>query len=364
MRAAVKVRPLLRRAFYEAGLYGAWLRTVGADTLTVALFHRVLPDGHPGWRDAHPDFTIADSLLQQCLAFFATHYNLVGLAEVIENRDDGRPLPPRALLVTFDDGWADTVEFALPVIRRFDVRPVVFVVADAIVGGEDTWWQHVVDLGLRTGQADRLRRCLDAQVGDAACAADGDDAAWDLILRLGSLAPAARSSVLAAFAGSHEVQEAPRQMMTADQVRALCRADCAVASHGFSHMPLTMLSDVSLARELAMSRAVLDDLVGSDDPASRTSMSVPHGRCDDRVIAAAGRAGYTTVFTSHAVVNRMNHGRIPDLLGRININGRAITDANGQLVPDKLARLLFARVLNWPVPGRHVRRQPATHRLA
>ena len=128
-------RPLLRRAFYQAGLYRTWLRTVGADTLTVALFHRVLPDGHPGWREAHPEFTISDSLLQQCFAFFAAHYNLVSLAEVVENRDEGRPLPRRALLITFDDGWADTVEFALPVIRRFDVRPAVFITPDAMRSG-------------------------------------------------------------------------------------------------------------------------------------------------------------------------------------------------------------------------------------
>lgn len=72
--------------------------------------------------------------------------------------------------------------------------------------------------------------------------------------------------------------------MTSDQLGALRDAGWEVGSHTCSHPRLTTLDDTALARELSESRAALG-------PACDT-IAYPYGDVDDRVAAAARRAGY------------------------------------------------------------------------
>src|SRR5207247_5440377 len=51
---------------------------------------------------------------------------------------EGRPLPRRPLLLTFDDGYADLAKHALPVLERRRLPPVVFLVT-AHLGGTSEW---------------------------------------------------------------------------------------------------------------------------------------------------------------------------------------------------------------------------------
>jgi len=62
-------------------------------TLTVVLFHRVLPPG-PGARL----FTVTPEFFDECLAFFEAHYQVVGWPHVAAALAGGAPLPERALL--------------------------------------------------------------------------------------------------------------------------------------------------------------------------------------------------------------------------------------------------------------------------
>jgi peptidoglycan/xylan/chitin deacetylase (PgdA/CDA1 family) len=54
---------------------------------------------------------------------------------------EGRPLPSRAVLLTFDDGYADLADFALPVLQRWHFPAIVFLVSARI--GEMNSWDNV-----------------------------------------------------------------------------------------------------------------------------------------------------------------------------------------------------------------------------
>jgi hypothetical protein len=112
------LKTAIKTLIYRSGLLPAWHHWRARSTLTVAMFHRVLARGGPRWEQAEPAYTVSDRLFVECLEFFRRHYSVVSLDDVLAARRGLRPLPPRALLITFDDGWLDNLEVALPPLQR------------------------------------------------------------------------------------------------------------------------------------------------------------------------------------------------------------------------------------------------------
>jgi peptidoglycan/xylan/chitin deacetylase (PgdA/CDA1 family) len=95
------------------------------------------------------------------------------------------------------------------------------------------------------------------------------------------------------------------------QVRALYAAGQRVGAHGWTHTLLTHCSAAQLERELLDARKALEDRLGS----AVTSVSLPGGRYNRRVLAACRAAGYGEIFTSipRAEVSGA------ELIGRVNV---------------------------------------------
>jgi peptidoglycan/xylan/chitin deacetylase (PgdA/CDA1 family) len=98
------------------------------------------------------------------------------------------------------------------------------------------------------------------------------------------------------------------------ELRALHQAGQMVGAHGWTHTLLTQCNEKDLLAELSSARLRLEDKLG----ASITTMSLPGGRYNRRVLAACQEAGYTQVFSSIPRVEPMPLGT---LVGRLNIRG-------------------------------------------
>ncbi len=327
------MRGAARALAYRSGALGLRHRLRNRQTLTVAMFHRVVAPGSPAAAHADPIYTLSDSLFAACLRFFGSHYAVVSLPQVLASRAGGAKLPPRALLLTFDDGWRDNADVALPLLRRAGWPAVLFAATDAITGGADAWWQEVLLRALREGTAS-------AEALWSAAGPDGrippETPALALLLRYAALDPAARQRVLAPLHDAALAAEG-RQMLRADQLAGLAQSGMAIGGHGAAHLPLAMLADP--AADLARCRAALDTML--DGPAA--TLSFPHGRYDARTAAAARQQRFTTLFTSDACLNAAPDGRPADLLGRISVQAGAIAADDGTLDPARLATWLMHR---------------------
>ncbi|MFD0350813.1 polysaccharide deacetylase family protein [Kitasatospora aburaviensis] len=87
----------------------------------------------------------------------------VSLARVEQAVHDGRPLPARSVLVTFDDGDRTVLTEALPVLTRLRVPAAAFVVTDHIDGDRPFWWSEAAFLAARGGTARSLAGCAPAR---------------------------------------------------------------------------------------------------------------------------------------------------------------------------------------------------------
>jgi len=333
-----RIRPVLRQVAYRSGLLSV-LRTRVRQALTVVMFHCVMDPADPDYRFADPVYTVSAPLFETLLGFFRDHYTVVDIQRVIAAHDGIRALPDHALLITFDDGWADNLRCAAPLLRAYDMPAVILAAAEAVNSGAQAWWQEEIYAAGRSGRLGTWLaqiRNREAVTG-APSAGIGDDTVA-MVTRLAMLANEVRASLMA------DLPRQPchaRMMLTADELRLLGEFGIAVGLHGHRHVPLTSLTDV--VGELANARETLGALMG--EAAVTTALGCPHGRYDDRVIAAARAAGISLVFTSDKVLNTTDHGMLTHArpLGRISFAAAYIEAAPHRLDPAAVARWLWSR---------------------
>jgi peptidoglycan/xylan/chitin deacetylase (PgdA/CDA1 family) len=98
------------------------------------------------------------------------------------------------------------------------------------------------------------------------------------------------------------------------ELRALHHAGQLIGAHGWTHTLLTHCNAKELHHELADARLMLEDKLGT----SITTMSLPGGRFNRRVLTACMEAGYTQVFTS---IPRAEPDPTAQTIGRLNVRG-------------------------------------------
>ena len=326
-----RLRPLLRRTAYRTGALSLARRRV-RDALTVVMFHRVMDPADPDFALADPVYTVSTPLFAQLLHFFRDHYAVVDLRHVLDSIEGKRALPRHALLITFDDGWADNLRHAAPLLKQQGLPAVIFVAAEAVQDEGLTWWQEEVFAVSRTG---RLAAWL-SEISERA-QFDGADAVG-VVTRLAVMDEAARGRLLAKLPRERYQS---RMMMNGEELRELARFGVDVGLHGYLHVPLTDVADVG--DELERTRAALAMM--TDGKAVPSALGCPHGRYDERVLSAAREVGVKAVFTSDKLLNATDGGMLTRArpLGRLGMNERNLTASPYRLDKSATARWLWAR---------------------
>ena len=85
------------------------------------------------------------------LKFFLARFNVVTGAGVLAAQESGKPLPERALWLTFDDGRQSVVETGLPELERVGLPATMFV-CPGLIPDEAPYWWSVVESALLDGR--------------------------------------------------------------------------------------------------------------------------------------------------------------------------------------------------------------------
>jgi peptidoglycan/xylan/chitin deacetylase (PgdA/CDA1 family) len=85
---------------------------------------------------------------QQMRFLFQKGFRCLSLSEVITNWQQGKTQPKRSFVLTFDDGYFDFYENALPILKDFGFTATIFVVVDRIENGNKEYlsWQNIKEL--------------------------------------------------------------------------------------------------------------------------------------------------------------------------------------------------------------------------
>lgn len=321
-----RIRQAVKSLAVKGGGLSLFHRVKHRETLTVLMFHRVLPPYLMTGPAMDEEYTISADLLQNILAFAALHYNIVSLDEVLKSRQRLAPLPAYPLLITFDDGWSDNAIYAAPIFAERGTPWTLFAATDAISSGP-RWWQETLLKALRS------KHVTYQDVWAAGLAAAGHpEVAFSrdpilAVLQLYGLLPGEqRETVIADFCGMEIASPTARDMVDWEGLRALKNAGVSIGGHGASHLPLTLIKDPRA--DLREAQTMMNRQLG----APCRTMSFPHGLYNPVVMAEARQTGMELLFTSDPVLNKCPAGWLQsDIIGRISISSDAVADARGVL---------------------------------
>jgi peptidoglycan/xylan/chitin deacetylase (PgdA/CDA1 family) len=281
-RAACAILGLASRLYLPACARGR---------LAILIYHRVLPGIDP-MRTFEVDAATFDWHMQ----LVARYFTPLPLSEAIE-RLDTDSLPRRALCVTFDDGYADNHDVALPLLRRWNV-PATFFVTTAHLNGGMMWSDGVIE-ALRFIPGDHVN-LDDIGLGNHSLTDTKDRAAAALaiLLKARYLHPRERLTLVERLTDSIGTLPVSRLMMTAEQIVALRAAGMEIGGHTVSHPILTQVADTEGWDEIVHNKEELESVLGEKLCLFAYPNGSPGKDYAARHIDMVKRAGYTAAVST------------------------------------------------------------------
>jgi peptidoglycan/xylan/chitin deacetylase (PgdA/CDA1 family) len=235
--------------------------------LTIINYHRVNePAAVAGLDEGVLDAT--PEAFDRQMAMVRARFSPVSLEELLAHLD-GRPLPRSPLLVTFDDGYLDNLEIAVPILQRHGIRAAFFIATDYVHCRKLFWWDR---LSWTVKHAARRRFTLRPAQAPVEIDLDAGVAAAERKLQTvvkrtpgldlaGFLSRLSEASE-APWSDAVEAALAARHVMTWDHVRALRAAGMQVGAHTRTHRALETVPVHELPSELRGAREDLESQIG------------------------------------------------------------------------------------------------------
>ena len=281
------------RAWLEDRLVAGLDRWWGDERLTVLAYHRIV-DPH-GFRFFEPLISATPDTFARQMNIIAEECNVIDLAELLGWLDGSGTLPERAALITFDDGYRDNLEFALPVLRERGLPAVLFVTTDQIGTDHPFFWDAAAYYFDET-----TRRHADLPILGPRSWSSPSEMCAEWIEAAKRVPQNRRNEATEQLAEALDT-EMPKdaysgQLLTWDEIREMSEHGFSFGSHTCTHPILTGIPAPQVAEELERSRVRLEEELRTPI----RSFAYPNGSPSDfnpDIEEIALRAGYSASFT-------------------------------------------------------------------
>ncbi len=103
------------------------------------LFYHKIHEPRPGARSINL-YVPPASFEQQLRYLHKRGYKSISLKQAIEKIRQSKPIAPKSVAITFDDGYLDNYEYAYPILKKYNFTATIFMVTD--FAGRDNSWPH------------------------------------------------------------------------------------------------------------------------------------------------------------------------------------------------------------------------------
>jgi peptidoglycan/xylan/chitin deacetylase (PgdA/CDA1 family) len=299
-----RVKETAASAISRFGIPALRPRTAGVYRPLVLGYHRVVEDFAAASRTDMRSMLISAAMFERHLDLIGRHFRFVGLDEIGEAARAGLPFEEPVAAVTFDDGYQDVFDHALPILKRKGIPAAAFVVTDLV--GRTAWQTH-----------DKLYHLVDKAFS---CWIDPRTRLEGVLKDLDLPASTILQDVNATRTPMQAVSALLPNLSRINALRVMNRLECIVGngfvgiphtmswpelsrmhsdgfivgSHTRTHVSLPMESSGSMVDELAGSKRILEEHLGT----TIEHFAYPGGQFTPDVVDAIERTGYRCAYTA------------------------------------------------------------------
>jgi peptidoglycan/xylan/chitin deacetylase (PgdA/CDA1 family) len=271
--------------------------TWGSQRLTVLTYHSVPAEFDP----LSPSDHITAKMFGQQMRLIAAEFKVLPLHDAVALMREGR-LPPRALSITFDDGYVNNHDVALPILMALGLTATFFVCTAYLDGG--LMFNDMILEAIRASnktELDARELGLDLGILPLQDAQARAASAIQLIQHTKYLKGEARTQAcdrLWEMLTGQGLARVPKLMMNAGELQHLHRQGMTLGGHTHNHPILSQCTPEETRVEIETNRARLRDITGL----TPTTFAYPNGRPNDdfdhRHSDVVKQAGYECAFTT------------------------------------------------------------------
>lgn len=290
--------------------YGSLRRRLAGSQAVVITYHRVGDPNEFPWNLP----IVSTRAFESQMRYLKRSFEILSADTLVTRLEQGKYLPPRAVVITFDDGYRNNFTHAYPVLRKYDIPALINLTTAYIGTGNVFWW-------------DRIKYSL-----------------WETKLdeiNLGELGEFNLSSVnervRAAFAINNKLKARPNNernllidntvyasgvnipadlghqlILSWDEIKEMSRNGISFGAHSRTHPILMKLSPEEARQEIAQSKKDIEDKLGIEV----TGFCYPNGDFDSKIVDIVKGAGFRYGLT--AVPEMINNESRLHELGRVS----------------------------------------------
>ena len=281
-----RVRDVASRLLVAGGVTRLGRRLGDREGSYILYGHRVRDDDEAFFPSLRPRW------LRDQLTYLTRHYEVIGLDTLVSCIVDRRPPPPRSVVLTFDDGFRDNVEEALPILDAFGVKATIFVVTGSLTDGWLPWSQRLGYLFERATATSVRHALLGADEVPLADATARRRAYARARQALAGTPRVTRDGAIEELARRLGVEPPRDRMMTWAHARAALASGHGIGAHTYSHALLAQVPIDEARWEMERSRVDLEERLGL----RHTPFCFPGGSMTPALRALAGELGFRSCF--------------------------------------------------------------------
>jgi peptidoglycan/xylan/chitin deacetylase (PgdA/CDA1 family) len=300
------VSPLLKHVVYPALHHSGWLDGITPiGGYSIVNYHGVVPADHSS-RDAFLDGNLVQlEVFRQQLQFLKSRYHVLHpddfRAWIEKGFEQGKQLPPRAVLITCDDGLVNTLTEMLPVLRSEGVS-CLFLVTAASCSDEPgmLWYEELYNLMRTKPLTDPDLLFPAEEVIEAASFTSFQARWWSTVRKASRLDARSRAEWMSKVrhrCGPAQALHSEKRwrLLGIAELKQLTEAGMSIGAHTLSHPVLSLCSEEEARREIQESKINLERALG------RTvwAFAYPFGNpstMGERELRLAREAGFACAF--------------------------------------------------------------------
>ncbi len=259
-------------------------------------------------------------LFREQIEYMSSHFNIVTMEQVMAATEGKCDLPDNALLLTFDDGYADNYTFALPILEEFGVQGSFFIPVKTFTAHKLLNVNRVHYI-LACADSSRLLKDvlerMDYYRGSefdypstqelwnkyaTASRFDGKDIVF-IKRMLQTVLPEELQIKIAEelfekYVGISEEHLAYELYLTEDQIKSMKRRGMHIGIHGYDHYWLANLPTQKMKEDIAQSLEALDGIIDR----RQWAIAYPYGNYNDEVLKYIKKQGACIGFTTEVEI--------------------------------------------------------------